>query len=91
MQIAAHVVGRQCIMLAPHDHGHEAYLTVPDPTEIIFEVSSSQYYGLTEVAVSAHCTFKIIVECHATIVPAAGTDETTLVQLGELAPGPCVL
>jgi hypothetical protein len=40
--------------------------------------------------VPAHLTFKMTLECHFTMVPAAGTDDTTVVHVGELAPGPLV-
>jgi hypothetical protein len=34
-----HVVGRRFVVLAPHHHGHEAYLAVTDPAEFVLPSS----------------------------------------------------
>ena len=36
-------------------------------------------------------TYTMIVECHVTIVPAAGMLDTPVVQAGPFAPGPLVV
>ena len=88
-QLIANVVGRGRVMLAPDDHRHETDLAVRDPAVGILEVARRNDRRFAEIAV--HRTFKVIVDFHLTIVPAAGTSETTLVHFVVPALGPRVV
>ncbi len=76
-------------MSAPHDHWHHADFAIGDPAHLVFEVAPRHGRRLTEVA-GHSLTLSVTVACHLTIVPAAGTSETTLVHAGVSAPGPLV-
>ncbi len=84
----AHVTGWGGVVHAPDHHGHEADLAVTDPAVVVLEVARRDDGGLAEIAV--HCTFKMIVDFHLTIVPAAGTSEITFVHFVVPALGPRV-
>jgi hypothetical protein len=58
----AHVLGRCGVVLAPHDHRHEADLTVTDPAGLVFEVALGHDRGFAELAALAHRTVRMTVD-----------------------------
>ncbi len=78
------------VVVAPHHHGHEAYLAVRDPAEIVLDVTRRDHRRLAELTIAAHLTLTMIVDRYGTIVPGAGIVDTTLVQVPLADPGPLV-
>lgn len=86
-----HIIGGRGVVGSPHHHGYETDLAVGNPTDVVLEVPRRDDRTLTEIAAVAHFTVKMTFESFATIVPAAGASETTLVQVGVAPdPGPVV-
>jgi hypothetical protein len=54
VEVALDLLGRVWIVGPPHNHGHEAYLTVPDPTGLVFEVALGEDGRLAEFTLPAH-------------------------------------
>jgi hypothetical protein len=54
VEVALHLVGRIGIVRSPDHHRDEAYLTVPDPTGLVFEVALSEDGRLAEFTLSVH-------------------------------------
>lgn len=86
-----HRIRGRSVVRSPHHHGHEADLAVGNPAEFVFKIARRNDRTLAEIAAVAHFTCRSTDENFATIVPAAGASETTLVQVGVgPAPGPVV-
>jgi hypothetical protein len=62
MKRSLHVLGRFGIMHPPYDHRHETDLAVTDPAQLVFEVPLRDDCSLAELARTAHCTCKMIVD-----------------------------
>jgi hypothetical protein len=54
MEMAFHVLGRFGIVGSPDDHRHKAYLAVPDPTRLVFEVALREDCRLAEFTLPVH-------------------------------------
>jgi hypothetical protein len=54
VEVALDLIGRLRIVRSPDDHRHEAYLAVPDPTGLVFEVALGEDGRLAEFTLSAH-------------------------------------
>lgn len=77
-------------MFTPHHHWDETDLTVADPAQLVFVVTLRDDRGLTEIAYTSHLTVKMTDECHFTMVPGTGFDDTTLFHFVVPALGPRV-
>jgi hypothetical protein len=54
VEVALHLIGRVRIVRSPDNHRHEAYLTVPDPTGLVFEVALGEDGRLAEFTPPVH-------------------------------------
>jgi hypothetical protein len=54
VEVALYLLGRVRVVRPPHDHGHETYLAVPDPTGLVFEVALGEDGRLAEFTLSTH-------------------------------------
>jgi len=77
----------------PHDHGHEADLTIGDPAVIVLEVPRRDDGRFAQVTTRASFGDG---QCHdesfLTMVPATGLSESTFVHVGVFPePGPVEL
>jgi hypothetical protein len=54
MEMTLHLIGRVGIVGSPDDHRHEADLTVPDPTGLVFEVALGEDGRLAEFTLPVH-------------------------------------
>jgi hypothetical protein len=61
VQVRLDVLGGLGVVHAPHDHGHETYLAVTDPTDVVFEVALRHDRGFTQFA-GAHWTSRVTVD-----------------------------
>ncbi len=86
-----HLLRGRSVVRSPHHHGHEADFAISNPAKVVLKVARRDDRTFTKIAAVAHFTCKRTDESFATIVPAAGASETTLVQVGVgPAPGPVV-
>ena len=81
VEVALHLLGRRGVVLAPHDHRHEADLAVTDPARLVLEVALRDDGRLAQLAGVAHFTVSVTVDFQATIVPAFGFSAMTVVHL----------
>lgn len=90
-QMGPYPNGGRRVVRSPHHHGHETDFTVRNPTEVVLKVSRRDDRTFAEIAAAPHFTWSRTDESFATIVPAAGASETTLVHVGVgPAPAPVV-
>ena len=54
VEVALYLVGWIGIVCSPDHHRHEAYLTVPDPTGLVFEVALGEDGRLAEFTLPGH-------------------------------------
>jgi hypothetical protein len=54
VEVALHLIGRVGIVRSPNHHRHEAYLAVPDPTGLVFEVALGEDDRLAEFTLPTH-------------------------------------
>lgn len=90
MEVTLDFGRRRCVVYSPHDHRYEANLAVTNPTGVVFEVTLGHDGRFAKLAAVAHFTVRVTCDSHATIVPALGLSETTVVHLVELEFGPVV-
>ena len=62
VEVTLDLIGGNGVVHPPHDHGHEAYLAVTDPTRLVFEVALRDNRRLAQLAGTAHCTCKMTVD-----------------------------
>jgi len=90
MEMALDLGRGRGVVHAPDNHRHEANLAVTNPTSVVFEVTLGDDGCLTKFAAVAHFTVRVTCDSHATMVPALGLSETTVVHFVVLAFGPVV-
>jgi hypothetical protein len=54
VEVPLDFIGRIRIVRSPHDHRHEAYFAVPDPTRLVFEVALGEDGRLAKFTLPAH-------------------------------------
>jgi hypothetical protein len=54
VQVALHLIGRVGIVRSPDHHRYQAYLAVPDPARLVFEVSLGEDGRLAEFTLPVH-------------------------------------